>query len=106
MIFSPGIILQQQRRGVIVRDEHVHRTVVVEITDGQSPRRKSLGENRAALRAYVLKDRSLLPKQQQWLLVGNLVRIFLDKIIRKAIGKNQVQVAVVVVIKKFQAPAA
>jgi hypothetical protein len=38
VIAMAGVVPQQQRRGVIVADEHVHCAIVIEVSDGEAAR--------------------------------------------------------------------
>ena len=106
MILASGIVAQQHRGSIVHGNQDIHGTVVIEVSEGQTSRRKLPGENRSAVCADVLQARTRVLKKQHGLAVGDPRIDFVDEIVRMAVGDQQVEVAVVIVVEKLQTPAA
>src|SRR6267143_5281134 len=104
MILFPRIVAKQHRRSVVDRNQHVHRAVVIEIAQSHAPRRQGLRKNRATLIADILKIITRIAKKQHGFAVRHARHAPFDMIIRVAIAKQQIQVTIVIKIKKLQSP--
>src|SRR6266545_2982836 len=94
-----AFVAQQDRRVAVVDYQHVKVAVVIDVADRQPPRGEVAFEDLSRLRADVFE-------LQQRLFVFHLRRLYLDHVVGVAVGKDQVWVAVVVVIEELQSPAA
>jgi len=63
VIAGGSAVLEQEGAAPIERNEHVCSAIVVEITDGQAARCKTLGEDRAGSRADILERLARVVKQ-------------------------------------------
>src|SRR4051794_37462053 len=99
------IVPQQQWGGIIVADEHIHTAIVIEVSSGKAPGCKSPGKHRPTLRAHIPVSLTFAMKEEQWLLPRDGGRCLINEIVGKSVRKNQVQIAIIVVIKKLEPPA-
>ena len=106
MILLAYIIAQQDGCTVVDADKHIDAAIVVEVPDRQAPCGERLAEDRPTRGADVLKRAALVMKQQERLTISHLMRELLDQIVGKAVGDDEVHVAVIVVVKKLQPPSA
>src|SRR5882762_3350319 len=105
VILPPGIVAEKKRRAIIDGDQDVNGAVVIEVTECQSTRGHQHGKNGAALCADVLEGFPSVVKQHERLFVSDLAVQGADEVIRIAVGEKQIQVPVIVIVKKFQTPA-
>src|SRR6267143_2496921 len=107
-IFALGrVVLQQYGSSTVGSNEHVDRAVIVVVAHGQPPRSKVFFKCRPALCAYIFQLAVwALMKKQEWLLVPNLPRVTTDHVIRMAVGQDQIERAVVVIVEVLESPAA
>src|SRR5580704_2667523 len=106
VIFRADIVAKQHRRGVVDGDKYVDRAVVVEIAQRHATRGEWLRENRAALRADVFKAVAGVVEQKHRLEIFHGGGALVDAVVGMAVAEQQIEVAVVVVVEKFQSPAA
>ena len=106
MIVPSRQVPQKNRRAVILCDQQIHRAIIIEVSDRQAASREWLRKSCAALLADVLKSLARVAKQQHRLPELHAFDSLFDRIIRMAVTEQQVKIAVIVVIKKFQTPAA
>src|SRR5262249_3317200 len=107
MVFGSDVVAQEERGVVIHGNENVDGAVIVEIADGKAASREGLGEDGAALSTNVGPCLTRVVKQEQWFAIADLVvgELF-DQIVWIAVGKEKVEIAVVVVVEELEAPAA
>src|SRR5438876_6712386 len=106
MVLISNLVMQKNRGSIIDRDQDIHRAIVIKISDGHPTGGKRLSEQRAALRTYILETFASVAEQHERFLVFHLAVQTLDEVIRIAVGEEQVEVTIVVIIKKLQAPSA
>src|ERR1035438_5356470 len=102
----PAVVSQEQRRAAIVAHQHVDPPVVIEIADRQPASRKSLRKNRPGFAADVAQLAVLLVKEQQRFFVLHGLRIAVDHVVGVAVGQEEIERAIVVIIEESQPPAA
>ena len=64
MIPPPGMIVQENRLTIVLRDENIHRSVIVKISQGQAARGQGPRKYRSALAADIVKLVAISAKQQ------------------------------------------
>src|SRR5438552_4094516 len=104
MVLISNLVMQKNRGSIIDRDQDIHRAIVIKISDGHPTGGKRLSEQRAALRTYILETFASVAEQHERFLVFHLAVQTLDEVIGIAVGQEQIQIAIVVVVKKFQPP--
>ena len=55
VVLLPGLVAQQQRRRIVDRDQHIHRAVIIEISNGQPRAESGVRKYRPTLCADILK---------------------------------------------------
>src|SRR6185503_8702247 len=63
------LVVQQNRRFPVIRNEHVQKAVVVKVADSHPSAGKLSRENRARCSAYILKAVPGVLEHQQWFFV-------------------------------------
>src|SRR5260370_39197281 len=106
MISLTRAVFEKQWSAAIVADEYIQASVVIEIANCEAAGRIIALKGGAGLIGNVDKLASLLVKQEQRLLVLHLQRVIFDHVIGMAVGEEQIDEAVIIVIEKFQSPAA
>ena len=106
MVLLPGIVVQENRSAPVVGHKHIVAPVVVIVADREAPRGKCAGECRPRLVADVAQAGPVVSKQQRGLLVLHGAGIVLDHVVRMPVGEKQIDAAVIVEVKEFQAPSA
>ena len=106
MTLRHGVIAQQNRRTIIDRDQNIDGAIVVEIAHRHATRGERPRENGAALLANVEKRLAGISEQKRRLFVFNLLEALFDAIVGMAVGKKQIHVPVIVVVKELDPPAA
>src|SRR5437016_2955161 len=104
MVAGSGVVAQQEWSFVVVGNEHVDCSIVVEVCQGQSATGDRSAEQRAAFGSDVLQSGAVVVKEQQRLAVGHVGIDFVYEVVGVPVGYEQVEIAVVVVIKKLHAP--
>src|SRR5207248_9071282 len=99
-------VLYQHRSAIVDRDQNVDRAVVVKVADGKTTGRPMLREHWPAFGAHILKCFPRIMEKQWRLAVSHSGMQRFDQVIRIPIGEKQVEVSVVIVIEKLQAPTA
>ena len=106
VVASSSGVLEQHRRAVVHGNQYVERSIVIEVTDGHAARGKAFGKCRTGSRADVLQSLPGVVKQQQGFKIFYVRVMGLDLVIRMAVGDEQIEVAVIVVVEELDAPAA
>src|SRR5216684_7711690 len=106
MVLIPYVVAQENRRGVIDSHQNIDSTVVVKISNRHSASRERPLKYRPTLRTDILEALPRVVKEHQRFLILDLAVQALDEIIRVAVGKKQIEITVIVIVKKFQSPAA
>ena len=101
MVLFSRIVAKQHRRSVVNRDQHVNRTVVIEITERHATCGQGLRKNRAALTADIFKTITRIAKEQHGFAVRHAGHVPFDMIIRVAIAEQQIYIAIIIKIKNF-----
>src|SRR5688572_28608105 len=101
-VLRTAAVVEDQRGLVIVRDDEVRVSVVVEIADRQTASRIALLERCAGARSEIneFTGRGLLEQQNRFLVLQGTGE-FLDQIIGIAVTDNEVLVPVVVEIEEL-----
>ena len=105
MVLTSNLIAEKNGRIIIHRNQNIHAAVVIEIPYSETTAGHWLCENRAALIANVPESCTRITKKQERFAVAHIGVNLFDEIIWMTVGDEQIQVAVVVVVKKFQTPA-
>src|SRR3989442_905129 len=101
------VVFQQHRSSSVRCDEHVQRAVVVVVAHSQAPRSEGVFKRCASLRAYIFQlSVWALMKEQERLLVPNLSRVTTDHVVGMAVGQDQIERAIVVIVEVLESPAA
>ena len=98
-------VLEQHRRAAVVADQDIDASVVVVVADRQPSRRKHLLEDRPGLIAHVRQLCPVAVKEEQRLLVADLLRVLVDHVVGMAVRQEEIDDSVVVVIEELQPPA-
>src|SRR5216683_7186977 len=106
MVLIPYVVAQENRRGVIDSHQNIDSTVVVKISNRHSASRERPLKYRPTLRTDILEALPRVVKEHQRFLILDLAVQALDEIIRVAVGKKQIEITVIVIVKKFQSPSA
>src|SRR5271168_348829 len=107
MVQASRVIVQENGCTAIVTDQYVKGAIVIVVANGQSAGGEHLLERRAGLCADIgeLPVSALMEKQHRFL-VMDLLRVVIDHVVRVAVGKDEINRSIVVVVEKLQAPAA
>src|SRR5580700_11064993 len=106
-VISPARIITKEERGTIINgDQNVDCAIVIEISKRQTTRGHWQREKRTALGADVFERIAGAVKQDERLVIAALAVQGGNEVVRIAVSEKQIQISIVVVIKKLQAPAA
>src|ERR1700680_353322 len=106
MIVSSGIVLQQQRGAIVDADKDVQGSIIIKITNRHAPRGVRLREDGATGSRNVFKSLAVAAKEKHRLAVLDFRRVLFDFVVGMPINKEQVEIAVIVVVEVFHSPAA
>jgi len=102
-----GVIFQQHGSAAVDADEHVQCAIIIVVADGEAARRKVFVKDGAGAFADVMEQAvCAVMEQQQRLFVFHLHGVGVDHVVGMAVGEEEVDEAVVIVVEIFQAPAA
>src|SRR5207249_1468023 len=101
-----GVVFQEHRSAAVSCNEHIKGSVIVIVPHGQTSRSEALLKRRPPFCAYIfqLAVRALM-KEQERLLVPNLARVTPDHVVWMAVGQDQIDRAVVVIVEILESPA-
>jgi hypothetical protein len=106
VMVAAGIVLQEQGRAIIGGHKHVDCAIVVKIPESEPAAREKLCKRWASRIADIFPRSGILLEKKEGLAVAELGMVLLDHNVRMAVGNDQVEVAIVVEVKKLQPPAA